>query len=79
MNLVWILRFCKNKGVGDLQIKNEISENKCKIELLELSSYWMRVLQVTKRSSGLFPCVGEDYLYSSPEPDLHLAIKPNPK
>ena len=28
MNLVCILRFCKNRGVGDLQIKNEISEKK---------------------------------------------------
>ena len=28
MNLVWILRFYKNRGVGDLQIKNEISEKK---------------------------------------------------
>ena len=28
MNLVSILRFCKNRGVGDLQIKNEISEKK---------------------------------------------------
>ena len=62
MNLVWILRFCKNRGVGDLQIKNEISEKKCKIELLELSCYWMRVLQVNERSSGLFPRVGEDDL-----------------
>ena len=62
MNLVWILRFCKNRGVGDFHIKNEISEKKCKIELLELSGYWMQVLQVIKRSSGLFPRVGEDDL-----------------
>ena len=62
VNLVWILKFCKNRGVGDLKIKNEISKKKGKIELLELSGYWMRVLQVTKRSSGLFPRFGEDDL-----------------
>ena len=28
--------------------------------------------------SGPFPHVGEDDLYSSPKPDLHLAIKTGP-
>ena len=35
---------------------------KYKIELLELSGYWMQVLHVTERSSGSFPRVGEDDL-----------------
>ena len=56
--------FCKNKGgFNEWQTKNKLSKQKnCKIELLELSSYWMRVLQVIERSSGSFPRVGEDDL-----------------
>ena len=56
--------FVKTRGVsmiGKLKI-NEVKKNNCKIELLELSGYWMRVLQVTERSSGSFPRVGEDDL-----------------
>ena len=68
-------------GFNDWQTENRLSKKKkdCKIKLLELSGYWMRVIQVIERSSGLFLLVGEDDLYSSPETDLHLAIKPNPK
>ena len=39
-----------------------LNKIKCKIEPLEVSGYWIRVLQVTERSSGLFPHVGEDDL-----------------
>ena len=50
-------------GFNDWQTENKLSKKKdCKIELLELSGYWMRVLQVTERSSGLFPRVGKDDL-----------------
>ena len=34
---------------------------------------------MTERSSGSFPRVGEDDLYSFPEPDLHLDLKTKPK
>ena len=69
MNSIWISGFDKNRGVlvktvrvGCVQTENKLSKKNCKIELLELSGYWMRVLQVTERSSGSFPRVGEDDL-----------------
>ena len=62
MNSIWISGFDKNRGVGCVQTENKLSKKNCKIELLELLDYWMRVLQVTERSSGSFPHVGEDDL-----------------
>ena len=47
--------------IGKLRI-DSVKKKDCKIELLELSGYWMRVLQVIERSSGLFLLVGEDDL-----------------
>ena len=68
----------KNTEVLGFKTENK-NKLKCKTELLELSSYWMQVLQVTERSSGSFPRVGEDDIQSSPELNLHVAIKPTPK
>ena len=58
VNLIWILRFCKNRGVGDLQIKNKISKRKCKIEFLAVSGHWGWGSGATDVLQGLFLVLG---------------------
>ena len=64
----------KNRGVDGLQTENK-NKLKCKIEPLEVSGHWFRVLRQPNMSSGLFPRVGEDDIQSFPEPNLHFALK----
>ena len=43
-----------------VQIKNKISKEKCKMELLEVSGHWFRVLRQPTCPRVFFPHVGED-------------------
>ena len=59
MNSIWIFRFAKNRGVDGLQTETKIRK-KCKIEPLEVSGHWFRVLRQPTCPRVFFPRVGED-------------------
>ena len=48
----------KNRGVGDLQIKNEVSKKNCKIEFLVVLGHWGWGLGATEVLQGLFLALG---------------------
>ena len=58
--------FCKNRGVGWFHTDNKMKKNKKnnKRGLLEVSGYWALDSRATEGSSGSFPLIGEDDLYS---------------
>ena len=49
MNLVWIMGFAKNRGVGWLQADKKIRK-KCKIEPLEVLGHWGWIPRATRVS-----------------------------
>ena len=60
MNLLWILRFCKNCGIDGWKTKNRMKKNVK--ELLEASGHWVGGSWATEKSWGPIPRVGEDDL-----------------
>ena len=61
--------------VDVVEIENKTTQTKIKCKKKSLKCWADRV---TKRSSGSFPRVGEDDLYSIPKIDLHLTLKTKP-
>ena len=77
VNQIWIFRICKNMGVGCLQAEIKIKK-KCKIEPLEVSGHWFRVLRKTTCPRVFFLALGRMTYSHFPKPDLHLALKTKP-
>ena len=50
----------EKQGSWMVQIKNKISKEKCKMEPLEVSGHWFRVLRQPPCPRVFFPRVGED-------------------
>ena len=60
VNLIWILRFCKNSGIDSWKTTNRMKSNVK--ELLKASSHWVGGSKATERSSGPIPHIAEDDL-----------------